>query len=345
VTQTVYGVALDKIGIASSAGRYWSTPSALLRSVQNPVIPVDIEHGQVCGQVIYLERRHGQVWVVGHVSDDVSPHVPVRVGTELRHVETDFYWSVSRIGAPEHGYVLDSVALTASPARVSARPVTFLDGNAAMAASKSTDWHERDLLKRAYDYDLRRHGDPMIVCGDDSELLVATNSSYARARGPMIEIRTAAVAGVSIENREITALVAPYEAPTHVTHKGQRVREMFATGAFDNVQTQTNTIRLNMDHQAEKVIGKAVEWDTHNLDGLVGTFHVARTTLGDEALELAANDCVDCSVGFGVVNESWPQKDLRLVREAWLDHVALTSMPAYPGARVLGVRGELASAR
>jgi phage head maturation protease len=58
--------------------------------------------------------------------------------------------------------------------------------------------------------------------------------------------------------------------------------------------------------------------------------------------ELAADDFVDCSVGFGVEAESWPQNDLRLVREAWLDHVALTSQPAYRDAKVLGVRAELA---
>jgi HK97 family phage prohead protease len=344
VTQTVYGVALDKVSIATSAGRCWSTPSALLRTVQNAVIPVDIEHGQVCGQVTYLERRHGQVWVVAHVADHVTPSVPVRVGRELRHVETPYYWSVSRIGGKEHGFVLDSIALTANPARISATPVVFRDGNASMAAFTSSDWHERELLKRAHEYDLRRHGNPIIVCGEDDEVS-SPASSHMRARGPAIEIRAAAVADVSIEKREIVARVAPYEAATTVTIRGKRVREMFATGAFDNVATQTNTIRLNLDHKAERVIGKAVEWDTSNLDGLIGTFKVARTTLGDEALEMAADDLLDTSVGFGVVRESWPQADMRVVHEGWLDHVALTSMPAYPGARVLGVRGELAGAR
>src|SRR4029079_9133925 len=109
---------------------------------------------------------------------------------------------------------------------------------------------------------------------------------------------------------------------------------------------QTNTIRLNRDHQPEKVVGKAVEFDTGRGDGLVATFRVARTRDGDEALELANDDLVDCSVGFGVVRESWPQHDLRRVHEGWLDHVALTAAPAYRAAKVLDVRGrELVLAR
>jgi HK97 family phage prohead protease len=113
---------------------------------------------------------------------------------------------------------------------------------------------------------------------------------------------------------------------------------MFQVGAFDNVKAQSNVVRLNMDHRAARVVGKATSFDTSRFDGLVATFKVAKTVAGDEALELAANDLVDCSVGFGVVSESWPQTDLRLVSAAFLDHVALTSMPAYATAKVLGVR-------
>lgn len=78
---------------------------------------------------------------------------------------------------------------------------------------------------------------------------------------------------------------------------------------------------------------------------MVATFKVARTVAGDEALELASNDLVECSVGFGVVRHSWPQRDLRLVHEGWLDQVALTSQPAYRDAKVPGVRAEPAGAR
>jgi hypothetical protein len=186
VTQTVYGIALDKVGTATAGGRYWSTPSGLLRTVQDTEIPVDVDHrGGTVGQVIYIERtRGGQVWVVAHVNDDVTAETPVRVGTELRSVATPFYWSVSRLGSEKLGYVLDSVALTASPARITARPVTFRDGNAHMAAFTSVDRFERALLKRANEYHLRRHGDPLIVCDDSDETGTLDASSYTRTGRP-----------------------------------------------------------------------------------------------------------------------------------------------------------------
>jgi hypothetical protein len=182
--RTVYGIALDGIGHASSGGKHWATPANKLCTVQDAHIAVDVEHGAECGRVIYLEKRGGNIWAVAEVADEVTPEVRVRLSpVEVRSVPTEFYWSVSRIGDDHLGYALTGLALTWSPARVGARPVTFRDGNAARAASKASDPFERELLHRASEYDLRRHGGPLMVVGNDTSLI--------EPRRPRIECRFA----------------------------------------------------------------------------------------------------------------------------------------------------------
>jgi phage head maturation protease len=61
---------------------------------------------------------------------------------------------------------------------------------------------------------------------------------------------------------------------------------------------------------------------------------------GGEALELAREQVLDVSAGFGVYEggETWPSCSVRRLTNVWLDHVALVSNPTYPDARVLTVR-------
>ena len=62
---------------------------------------------------------------------------------------------------------------------------------------------------------------------------------------------------------------------------------------------------------------------------------------GDDALELAADGLLGASIGFAVLHpddEEWSvDRRSRRVTKAWLDHIALTGDPAYPGAKVLAV--------
>lgn len=340
--QTVYGIVADEIGAAWDGGkRFWATPSTHVRTVQDGQIPIDQNHdGRPVGEVIDLQRHGGNIWCVGEVHDHVTASVSVRVGTEVRAVPHDLFWSSSRIGDLEKGFVFDSVTLTTSPARVISRPVVFRDGNAHMAAYTSHDRFERELLYRADAARSKRHGGPIIVRDQAGVLATDPASTFRSAHSrTRIETRSAELGDVSVDRREITAIVAPYESPTVVTFKGRRVYEMFLTGCFDGVPDQPNTIRLNRDHKAEKVVGRAISWDTRRHDGLVGTFRIPRTRDGDEVLELCAEDLVDCSVGFGATSESWPQQDMRLINKGFIDHVAVTSMPAYKDARVLSVTG------
>lgn len=156
--QTCFGVLATKDGCGSGAGRYWSTPAGRYHEVQEQTILIDRDHdGRAVGEAVYLERdRKGRLWLVAHVDDHVLPVTGVRVGTELRHVATPLYWSASRIGDDVNGYVLTSVSLTVSPARVGARSrgeaVSFLPGELDCRSAPNRwnlDDRTRGLLLRA----------------------------------------------------------------------------------------------------------------------------------------------------------------------------------------------------
>jgi hypothetical protein len=166
---TVYGIVCDELGHARNGRRAWATPAAEVRSSQDP-IPVDRDHDhRWVGEVIQMERAHGNLVAVAHVADDVAT-VPVRVGEELRHVQAPMFWSATRIGGGEAGILITSLALTAFPARVAATPVTFRAGDIALAAYRASDRTERELLRRAADaHRTRRAGDPVYVRDVDRE--------------------------------------------------------------------------------------------------------------------------------------------------------------------------------
>src|SRR5262249_49961642 len=74
--------------------------------------------------------------------------------------------------------------------------------------------------------------------------------------------------------------------------------------------------------------------------GLWARLKLAKTRGGDQAPELAREQVLDVSAGLGVYEngETWPSTRVRRLTNAWLDHVALVSNPAYTDARVPAVR-------
>jgi HK97 family phage prohead protease len=133
----------------------------------------------------------------------------------------------------------------------------------------------------------------------------------------------------------------PYETPTRVTHQGRRVHEIVSSGAFDGIPADGGRIRVNRDHNPERPLGKAIAFDPHDAKGLWARLKIADTRDGNEALELAREDVLDLSAGFGVYEggETWPSTNVRRLTKIWLDHISLVSNPAYPDARVLAVHG------
>ena len=83
-----------------------------------------------------------------------------------------------------------------------------------------------------------------------------------------------------------------------------------------------------------------VSFDPATAEGLIARLKIAKTELGDETLELAADDCLDASAGYLPMpgGEKWLNRSRVQMTKCWLGHVALTPDPAYTGARVLSVR-------
>jgi uncharacterized protein len=360
MTQTVFGPALDMLGFSVHEElaqgehgpiverHFQSIPAGGVRVVQPEKIPIDYCHtGPELGQVIYAERTSRYLWLVGQIRDDVSPAIGVKINGDVIPVETAMFWSgMFDSNMAGKDTVIRSAAVTPRPAQTCLEPLVWLEGGldcrTAWRRWNLPHGYPRQLLERACmaHLDRRRNGGPIIVVDHGPGTRPAAGTSrYERTARPMIETRSATVADVAVDKREIVARVVPYGSdPATVVIKGKVCREVIAPGAFDTVTEQRHAIRLNMNHNAAEVVGRAVDWYTGRSDGLIGVFKVSKTVAGDEALALAADDCVDCSIGFGVIKESWPQRDLRVVHEGFVDHVALTSAPAYPDAQVLGVR-------
>jgi hypothetical protein len=168
--RTIYGRLADHLGHSSAAGRFAASPAAAYLREQNPEIPIDRDHDhRAVGSIVFLARNGGNLWAVGEVSDDVAEAINVRVGDRTVAVPNRLYWSASRIGGVDDGLALNWVSLTASPASVDPRPVTFLDGRldhrqAAQRWRSRLDRVEFTLLDRAANARAdRRRGDPIMI--------------------------------------------------------------------------------------------------------------------------------------------------------------------------------------
>jgi len=136
--------------------------------------------------------------------------------------------------------------------------------------------------------------------------------------------RAAEVAGVN--ERTITLLVAPYEAPANL---GGGVTEVITRGAFGDVRADRLPLKLETGHgHAGPVVGRAVSVRDEP-DGLYATFRVSETRDGDDALTLAADGALGASAGM-ILGDLSPRPDGTVaVRAAELREVTLTGTPAY----------------
>ena len=159
-----------------------------------------------------------------------------------------------------------------------------------------------------------------------------------QVRAPL-EYRDAAVTGVNFDQRIITLLAAPYNEKALVEYRGEMWQESFEPSAFDGLETRPGRITANRGHDKTKTVGKAVRFWTSRPEGLVGDIRIGRTLLGDETLALADEDMLSPSVGFGVRgSDQILERPYRKIKRAFLDHISFVETPAYPGAKVLGVR-------
>lgn len=149
---------------------------------------------------------------------------------------------------------------------------------------------------------------------------------------------------VSFPERTIELVVMPYEEETVVEHPqrpGVAVVEICTRGAYDGVERRANRVKVNRDHDDRRIIGRAMSLHPSRTEGLVARLHIANTELGSETLELAADECLDASAGFRPMPGGirWETRSRCRLLKCFLGHVAMVGEGAYPGAKVLAVRG------
>lgn len=153
-------------------------------------------------------------------------------------------------------------------------------------------------------------------------------------------VRSAAIEDVAFGKREITLIAVPYGVEAVVPDwRPQATREKFMGGSFDGIESRMSRITLNRDHSKERVIGGARAINTKDAKGLITTFKVSNTPLGDESLQLAADGVLFGSIEFGARSQDAAIKDgVMTFYRAFLRHVGLTPDPAYEGADIINVR-------
>lgn len=149
------------------------------------------------------------------------------------------------------------------------------------------------------------------------------------------------IADVRHSERIIDLVVVPYNEDTVVEYRGALVTESVLPGAFAGLEAVPQRVTANRDHKVERAVGLAREVITDAAEGLIASVRISRTPLGDETLELAADEVLQPSVGMGVrpKDQRWSEGNKRRqILRAFLDHIALVPQQAYLGAKVLAVR-------
>ena len=146
--------------------------------------------------------------------------------------------------------------------------------------------------------------------------------------------------------RTVHGILVPYNTPARVSDGGPAYEEMFAPGAFArDIEARNGDFRgvkFLYQHQHDEPIGRAVEL-RDDASGLFGAFRVAKTSKGDEVLELLREGVLDSfSIGFRPIDPA-PGDPLNInepvVRvKAGLRETSVVTFPAYAGALIAGVR-------
>ena len=141
---------------------------------------------------------------------------------------------------------------------------------------------------------------------------------------------------VRADAREISGVIVPFNTRTQIGH----FTETFEPGSFTRTIAERGTrVKLLFGHDTNRPLGRAVTL-TEERRGLVGTFKVARTIAGDEAIELVRSGAFDSfSVGFTPITDRWSRNRDHVDRlEVKLLETSLVTLPAYETARIESVR-------
>lgn len=170
-----------------------------------------------------------------------------------------------------------------------------------------------------------------------------------------LEFRDMQIAEVSFPKGEIELIVMPYETVTTVEHHGRMIEEIVSRGAFDGIDKPavTRRIKVNLDHKPDFAsrVGDTIALHPSRVEGLVAEVKIRRKhPLAEQVLDSADDGELGASAGFGLLfdqhgktypdAETWETRARRRLKRLWLDHIALTPRPAYPGAKVLAIRND-----
>jgi HK97 family phage prohead protease len=144
------------------------------------------------------------------------------------------------------------------------------------------------------------------------------------------------------DGRTLEGALLPWGVEARVLDRGRMVVETFERGALADVEVASVPLTATHPRDGQTLpIGVTIELE-ERADAAWGAWHVSRTTLGDEVLELARDRVpLGLSVGFLEVpgGSRWSPDRKRVTRtRAALDHVAVVRVAAYQGAAVAGVR-------
>jgi phage head maturation protease len=161
----------------------------------------------------------------------------------------------------------------------------------------------------------------------------------------MIEVfeRSGAVVSddVNFKDRIIEVIAVPWDQKAEVRWRDETWGEVFERSAFDEAVQGSVRIPVNREHQRGYTVGRIVNMDSGNVQGLLASVKVARTPRGDDTLQLASEGMLGASIGYFIRKASDVALDrsamLRRVKRAFLDHLSMVESPAFAGAETVAV--------
>lgn len=153
------------------------------------------------------------------------------------------------------------------------------------------------------------------------------------------------ISEVRFKDRVIEAIVVPYDqetrAPWPPSTRDHLIWESVAPGAFNGVERRAGSMWANRSHDRERRVGRVIALHPSRQEGLVAEVKIGRHSEGQDVLEMADEGLIDVSIGMAPMPDGqvWTEnRTRRRITRAYVDHVAFTGDPAYPGAQVLSVR-------
>ena len=151
-----------------------------------------------------------------------------------------------------------------------------------------------------------------------------------RFTSDQVTVRAAADDGTATGERRIDAIAVPYNQFATVSD-GTEV--MFKPGSLPE---DGKNPRVFMYHDSKMVVGSVVE-RVSTEDAMLASMKISRTTLGDEALVLAADGVMDVSVGVNVLEYTEDKQGRMIVTSAeWLE-LSLVPIAAFSGSIITDV--------